>query len=92
MITGAQIRRARHFLGWHPSDLAERAKLSTRTIYRSEAMEGEPPITIAQQVLIRRVLEAAGIVFMEGDSPDVRLRAGRPRGLAPHELRAGTAS
>jgi transcriptional regulator with XRE-family HTH domain len=85
MITGAQIRGARQLLGWHPSDLAERAKLSTRTINRSESMDGEPPITIAQRALIRRVLETAGIVFLEGDVPDVNLKGARQaRPLAQH--------
>jgi transcriptional regulator with XRE-family HTH domain len=90
MITGAQIRRARQSLGWHPSDLAERAKLSTRTINRSESVDGEPPITIAHQVLIRRALETAGIVFMEGEVPVANFRAARPTGLTPHHLQAGT--
>jgi transcriptional regulator with XRE-family HTH domain len=92
MIRGAQIRKARELLGWRPHVLANRTKLSSATIHRAESMEREPPITIAQQVLIRRVPETAGIVLIEGDPPDVRLRAGRSTSLAPHQLRAGTAS
>ena len=92
MIRGAQIRKARELLGWRPHVLANRTKLSSATIHRAESMEGEPPITIAQQVLIRRVLETASIVFTAGDPPDVRLGAGRASRLAPHQLRAGTAA
>ena len=92
MITGAQIRKPRELLGWRPHVLANRTKLSSATIHRAESMAGEPPITVAQQVLIRRVLEAAGIVFMEGEPLGVRLRAGRSTGLVPHQLRAGTAA
>ncbi len=92
MMSGAQIRKARELLGWRPHVLAERTKLASSTIHRAESIEGEAPITIAQQVLIRRALETAAIVFMEGDPPEVRLRAARMTALAPEQLNEANAA
>jgi ribosome-binding protein aMBF1 (putative translation factor) len=76
MITGAQIRKARALLGWPAYRLARRIKLPTETIHRAESVEGEPPLTIERLVAIQRGLEAAGVVFTNGDEPGVKLRIG----------------
>ena len=73
MITPAQIREARALLGWPPSTLARRTKLQASTIYRAEADDGAG-ITAPQSDAIQRALEAAGVEFMNGDQPGVRLR------------------
>ena len=76
MITGAQIRLGRELLGLHRSKLAEKMQLSTATITRAEASQGEAPITIVQENAIRRVFLSAGIEFIAEDdgTPSVRLR------------------
>jgi hypothetical protein len=74
MITGAQIRRARELLGWAPTRLAQRAKLHSTIIQRAESVDGEPPITVYQEALIRNALERFGVEFGIGDAPLVRLQ------------------
>jgi len=44
-------------------------------IRRAESVEGEPPITVYQEALIRNVLQDAGVEFTNGDQPGVRLKA-----------------
>ena len=67
MLTGAQIRAARTLLGWERSALAQRAKLPLSTMVRAESVDGEPPITLAQQELIRRTLQRGGVEFTAVD-------------------------
>ena len=74
MITGAQFRQARQLLGWAPSRLAQRAKLHSAIVQRAESVDGEPPVTVYQQALLRGTLERFGIEFTNGDAPGVRLR------------------
>jgi ribosome-binding protein aMBF1 (putative translation factor) len=73
MITGQQIKAARELLGWAPSRLAQRAKLHSAIIQRAESVDGEPPITVYQQALIRNTLERFGVEFTNGDT-GVRLK------------------
>lgn len=40
--TGPQLRAARAALGWSTEELADRARVSKRTIYRYECAEGVP--------------------------------------------------
>lgn len=64
MITGRQIREARALLGLQRSVLAARSKIiTTATITRAEAVDGEPPITTVQAAAIQQVLERAGVDF-----------------------------
>jgi hypothetical protein len=86
VITGAQIKAARRLVGWPPSRLAQKARVVRAIIELAEKADGEPPLTIQHMKAIRAALEAAGIDFMDGDAPGVRLgRIGRherpePRG------------
>ncbi len=75
-ITGGQIRAARGFLQWTAVDLARNAKLGLSTVRRAEDARGFPPLTAANLEMIRRTLEAAGVVFIaqNGMGPGVRLR------------------
>ena len=77
MITGRQIREARALLGLQRNDLAAKAKtLTTATIVRAEAVDGEAPITHAQAAAIRQVLDQAGIALTaDGATPKT---AGHP--------------
>jgi len=73
-LTGAQIRAARALLGWSATDLSQRSAVSLRTIQRAEL--AETLMTMANQLAVRRALEAAGVEFIDenGGGPGVRLR------------------
>ncbi len=51
-----------------------RAGVRVQAIERAKRREGEPAITVAHAVAIRTRLEAAGIEFLDGQTPAVRLR------------------
>ena len=80
MITGAQVRGARGLLNLSVAALAENTGLAVNTIRRAEATNEEVPITRANALTLRRALEAAGIVFIEGrqHGPGVCLRDKQP--------------
>jgi transcriptional regulator with XRE-family HTH domain len=71
-ITPAQCRAARALLDWTQDDLAARSKVSKRTILHFEKASGRKPIP-ANMDAIQRALEAAGVTFIDGDQPGVRL-------------------
>lgn len=71
MFTAGQMRAARGLLDWSQSKLALATKLSVQTIKRMEGVRGPEASTIANVEAVRRVLEGAGIVFLEpGDRAD----------------------
>jgi transcriptional regulator with XRE-family HTH domain len=73
-MNGAQVRMARAALKMNVRDLAAAAEVSPNTITRVEA---DLPSNASTMAAIRRVLEAAGVEFTNGDRPGVRLiRAG----------------
>jgi transcriptional regulator with XRE-family HTH domain len=72
VITGDQIRMARAALRLGIRDLAKLAKVAPMTVSRLETgRSGGHAETIRK---IERALEKAGIEFLNGDSPGVRLR------------------
>jgi len=75
-LTSAQIRAARALVRWSAEDLARSSMLSVTTIRRAELTEDETSMTAANDVAVRRALEAAGIEFIDenGGGPGVRLR------------------
>jgi transcriptional regulator with XRE-family HTH domain len=75
-LTSAQIRAARALLRWSAEDLARESALGVTTIRRAELTEDETTMTAANDLAVRRALEAAGVVFIDenGDGPGVRLR------------------
>jgi transcriptional regulator with XRE-family HTH domain len=75
-LTSAQIRAARSLIRWSAEDLARRSSLSVATIRRAELTEDETSMTAANDVAVRRALEAAGVEFIDenGGGPGVRLR------------------
>ena len=83
-LTSAQIRAARALLRWSAEDLAGRSLLSVATIRRAELTEDETSMTAANDLAVRRALEAAGVEFIDenGGGPGVRLRQ-RRRSKAP---------
>ena len=70
-VTSAHVRAARGFLKWTVRDLADNSGVHRNTITKIEADQAKHEPTIAAVV---RALEAAGIEFINGDGPGVRLR------------------
>jgi hypothetical protein len=75
-LSSAQIRAARALLRWSAQDLARESALGVNTIRRAEVAEDAIALTAANDLTIRRALEAAGIVFIDenGGGPGVRLK------------------
>jgi hypothetical protein len=73
MISGAQVRAARAMVGWTARALAKKAVVP---IFTLEWIEGDGKITSSDRkalAAIQSELEAAGIEFLSGDAPGVRL-------------------
>lgn len=70
------MRAARALIRWTALDLASASKVGVATIRRAEVVEGEIPVTLANEAAIRRALESAGIEFIEdnGGGEGVRFR------------------
>ena len=81
-LTSAQMRAARALIRWSAEDLARKTTLSVTTIRRAELTEGQTSMTTANDLAVRRALEAAGVEFIDdnGGGPGVRLRKNHPRG------------
>jgi hypothetical protein len=75
-LTSAQIRAARALLRWSAVDLARESALGITTIRRAELADEKTSMTIANDLAVRRTLEAAGVEFIEenGGGPGVRLK------------------
>jgi transcriptional regulator with XRE-family HTH domain len=70
-MTSDQSRAARGLLDWSQAELAARSNLSESTIRDFE--KGRRVPSINNLAAIRRALEAAGVEFIDGDQPGVRL-------------------
>ena len=74
MITPAQIRAGRHLVSLSQVQISQATGLSLPTIKRAES---ERAVAISENavILIRGVLEEAGVVFLDGNGsgPGVRL-------------------
>ena len=77
-LTSAQIRAARALLQWSAADLAKESSVGVNTIRRAEIAGDQIALTAANSAMLRRVLEAAGVEFIDenGGGPGVRLRGG----------------
>lgn len=75
-LTSAQIRAARALLRWSARELANESSVGVTTIRRAELTESETSLTAANNLALRRSLEAAGVEFIDenGGGPGVRLR------------------
>jgi hypothetical protein len=74
-LASAQIRAGRALIRWSAEDLAKASTLSVATIRRAELTVGQTSLTAANDLAIRRALEAAGVEFIaeNGKGPGVRL-------------------
>jgi transcriptional regulator with XRE-family HTH domain len=70
-MNAAQCRMARAALRLSVRDLAKLAQVATGTITRLEAGEKLQARTLAD---VQRALEKAGIEFIDGDKPGVRVK------------------
>jgi hypothetical protein len=63
-------------LRWTANDLAREAALGRSTILRAEVADDQTSLTAANDLALRRALEAAGVEFIDedGGGPGVRLR------------------
>jgi hypothetical protein len=75
-LTSGQIRSARAFLRWRAEDLARESVVGVATIRRAELAEDQTSMTAANDMAVRRALEAAGVEFIDenGGGPGVRLK------------------
>jgi len=76
-LTSAQIRAARALIRWSAEDLAKESALGIATIRRAELRDNGTKLTAANDLAVRRALEAAGVEFIDGsgsEGPGVRLR------------------
>jgi transcriptional regulator with XRE-family HTH domain len=71
-----QCRMARAALGWSTADLAREARVGANTINRFEAGQDARMSSVNKT---RAALEAAGVEFMNGDAPGVRLKSANVR-------------
>jgi hypothetical protein len=63
-------------LRWSAQELANASKVGVATIRRVEVIDGEIPVTSANEAALRKALEAAGVVFIDenGGGSGVRFR------------------
>ena len=75
-LTGPQIRAGRALVRWRAQDLARESAVGIATIKRAELAAGETSMTVANDLAVRRALEAAGVEFIDGNGggPGLRLR------------------
>ena len=78
-ISSAQMRAARTLLRWTALDLAKASKVGVATIRRAEVVDGEIPVTLANEAVIRLALENAGIEFIEDNGGGQGVRFQRPQ-------------
>ena len=74
-LTSSQIRAARALVRWRAQDLARESSIGVATIRRAELSDSETSMTAANDLAVRRALEAAGVEFIDenGGGPGVRL-------------------
>ena len=80
-LASAQIRAARALIRWSALQLAKETAVGVTTIRRAELTASETKLTRVNDQAIRRVLEAAGVEFIDGNGggPGVRLRGAQPK-------------
>jgi ribosome-binding protein aMBF1 (putative translation factor) len=74
-ITRAQFRAARALLDWSRSKLGDKAGYSLPTVQRVE--KGGAKVSDEVRQRLKETLEAAGVEFIDGDAPGVRLHPRR---------------
>jgi hypothetical protein len=78
-ISSAQMRAARALIRWTALELAQASKVGVATIRRAEVVDGEIPVTLANEAALRQAFEAAGIVFIDENGGGEGVRFRKPR-------------
>ena len=76
MLFAGQLRAARALIGWNQLELAEKSEVGIATIRRLEAQQSVLRGMSNTIWKIRKTLEEAGIIFIDGDEstgPGVKL-------------------
>jgi ribosome-binding protein aMBF1 (putative translation factor) len=84
-LSSAQIRAARALLKWSAADLARESSLGANTVRRAEVAEQGTSLTAANELAIRRTLEAAGVEFIDENGGGVGVRFREARTERPRE-------
>ena len=66
-------------LRWTALDLAVASKVGVATIRRDEVIDGEIPVTLANEVAISHAFEEAGIDYIENNGTGEGVRFRRPQ-------------
>src|ERR1700759_1744175 len=66
-LTSAQLRAARALIRWSAEDLARASAVGLTTIRRAELADSETSMTAANDLAVRRALEAAGVEFIDAN-------------------------
>jgi hypothetical protein len=66
-------------LRWSALDLARLSKVGVATIRRVEVIDGEIPVTAANEAAIRQTFESAGIEFIDENGKGEGVRFRKPR-------------
>ena len=66
-LTSPQIRAARALIRWSALQLAKQTAVGVTTIRRAELTASETKLTRVNDQAIRRVLEGAGVEFIDAD-------------------------
>ena len=75
LTTGNQLKAARALIEMEQVELARRTGLSVNTIQNMERSAGRPIAGRAANVhAVQAALEGAGLEFLNGDRPGVRLK------------------
>jgi DNA-binding XRE family transcriptional regulator len=75
MLTPTHCRLGRAALGWTVRELAERTGVAASTVNRFELGKASP--NASTLTVLRQAMEAAGVEFLDGDAPGIRLRRAR---------------
>ncbi len=73
-LVSAQIRAARALVRWSAEDLARASAVSVATIRRAEITDKQTLMNAANDLAIRRALEAAGVEFIDGNGGGAGVR------------------
>ena len=76
LLTGPQVRAARGLVAWSQTDLASAAGVGLATVQRLEKQDGMLRGMTDTIWKVRKALEKAGIIFIDGDGstgPGVKL-------------------
>jgi transcriptional regulator with XRE-family HTH domain len=74
LLMAHQLRAARSMLRWEQEQVATAAGVAIGTIRRIEAMDGPIRAQLHTVRKIQEALEAAGVEFLDGGQPGVRMR------------------